>query len=165
MLLTQHPHNFNSRSHAGSDSRMILTGSSFRIFQFTLPRGERPHKAHKALSIGIISIHAPTRGATKAPDCPSAHPCYFNSRSHAGSDGMGEHFEVYLKEFQFTLPRGERPYIHCMKCNMNQVNLQMDSLQRYFHRYKLQKSIHRRCEPLRTMEAADGSHLNYEHAF
>lgn len=41
----------------------------------------------------------------------------------------------------------------------------MDSLQRYFHRYKLQKSIHRRCEPLRTMEAADGSHLNYEHAF
>lgn len=41
----------------------------------------------------------------------------------------------------------------------------MDSLQRYFHRYKLQKSIHRRCEPLRTMEVTYGSHLNYQQVF
>ena len=79
------------------------------LFQSTLPQGERQRpdiqqcaqadfnpRSHKGSDtmVGVasilyqISIHAPTRGATKAPK-----------------------YEDVAKEFQSTLPQGERPAV------------------------------------------------------
>ena len=61
------------------------TSSVIASFQSTLPRGERP----KAIGVDvskIISIHAPTRGATSRRFHPSKKRNYFNPRSHEGSD-------------------------------------------------------------------------------
>ena len=76
-----------------------------------------------------ISIHAPTRGATKQHICPFFHQRDFNPRSHEGSDynssciytfrtisihapTRGATFRILVpnlcKRFQSTLPRGER---------------------------------------------------------
>ena len=57
-----------------------------RLFQFTLPRGERPGSLFhsRILSQG------------------------FNSRSRGGSDLKQADNPTVLNEFQFTLPRGER---------------------------------------------------------
>ena len=57
-----------------------------RLFQSTLPRRERLSSAEIPDDLIVISIHAPTKGAT-LPAYPSnwCHP-YFNPRSHEGSD-------------------------------------------------------------------------------
>ena len=77
---------FNPRSHTGSDIKSQLIESGFAQFQSTLPHGERPRAAHFYFSkpmfqstlphgerqgvaredglLIIVSIHAPTRGAT-----------------------------------------------------------------------------------------------------
>ena len=56
-----------------------------RLFQSTLPRGERPTPLRYGESGSRVSIHAPTRGAT---GCNPTPPRY--------------------ERFQSTLPRGER---------------------------------------------------------
>ena len=121
--------NFNSRSRAGSDF-LSLRGRRFaKIFQFTLPCGERRHSLlhpfHKikfqfTLPCGErllviawaalrknISIHAPVRGATFVRE----NPREFEKISiHAPVRGATletiKNFKWYL--FQFTLPCGER---------------------------------------------------------
>ena len=56
------------------------------VFQSTLPRGERRLRISVFLLIRWISIHAPTRGATRR-NLPVLLLCsYFNPRSHEGSD-------------------------------------------------------------------------------
>ena len=55
---------FNPRSHEGSDSRRVAILTTFSRFQSTLPRRERLPVSHCAGQIFIISIHAPTKGAT-----------------------------------------------------------------------------------------------------
>ena len=80
-----HCADFNPRSHEGSDIRPKRDRKCGCIFQSTLPRGERP----KAIGVDvskIISIHAPTRGATSRRFHPSKKRNYFNPRSHEGSD-------------------------------------------------------------------------------
>ena len=76
---------FNPRSHEGSDAvagTLIIYALGF---QSTLPRGERHgEKVLNAIAL-MISIHAPTRGATILP-------LRFSFR----------------RRFQSTLPRGER---------------------------------------------------------
>jgi len=65
---------------------MINLSLLLGIFQSTLPRGERPWTAANPILADGISIHAPTWGATfflfGTPICS----CYFNPRSHVGSD-------------------------------------------------------------------------------
>ena len=102
---------FNPRSHEGSDGETLLN----------------------TVTPILISIHAPTRGATVGimplwggvvNFNPRSHEgsdaarntiiCIyftnFNPRSHEGSDGEG-YTEVYdYVEFQSTLPRGERQF-------------------------------------------------------
>ena len=85
-LLVNRCLHFNPRSHERSDNlrqveRLINVG-----FQSTLPRDERLDCLCKKIIVDIISIHAPTRGATN-PDLPD------NENS---------------KVFQSTLPREER---------------------------------------------------------
>ena len=55
----------------------------------------------------LISIHAPTRGATYADSEKIKKAANFNPRSHAGSDKLEKHEREFVI-FQSTLPRGER---------------------------------------------------------
>ena len=98
---------FNSRSHAGSDLRTRSASSATRTFQFTLPRGERLSRLESEEITALVSIHAPTRGATDIP-ARYGRVHRFNSRSHAGSDAHGWFDKYGQNLFQFTLPRGER---------------------------------------------------------
>ena len=100
--------NFNPRSHERSDvhcrrscqdcqtfqstlpreERQILT-VPFRFiweFQSTLPREERLSDFSSLFRVFIISIHAPTRGATETLDAVKADTTDFNPRSHERSD-------------------------------------------------------------------------------
>ena len=99
-------------------------------FQSTLPRGERLGvDGLRVLRRAVVSIHAPTWGATKAKEVEvsplevSIHaPTWgatrirgpdqdgwrcFNPRSHVGSD-MALPINSPNPTFQSTLPRGER---------------------------------------------------------
>ena len=58
-----------------------------------------------------ISIHAPTRGATGSPDAAAVKAMNFNPRSHKGSDGKDLCFCRFHKAFQSTLPQGERQFL------------------------------------------------------
>ena len=55
----------------------------------------------------LISIHAPTRGAT-LPLRVDLRARYFNPRSHEGSDSKYLIYDNGASQFQSTLPRGER---------------------------------------------------------
>ena len=77
---------FNPRSHGGSDNAPIYNGAS-----------------------RIISIHAPTGGATKSDLYSVSGQRNFNPRSHGGSDASAASSVNPFPSFQSTLPRGERP--------------------------------------------------------
>ena len=62
-------HYFNPRSREGSDVYTYLPIMVLRIFQSTLPRGERLSIFESSNTSRIISIHAPARGATYFPTC------------------------------------------------------------------------------------------------
>ena len=76
---------FNPRSHEGSDRRYHRPERD-PLFQSTLPRGERHGSSQFSGMPVVISIHAPTRGATH---------------------GSANQYKSNLI-FQSTLPRGER---------------------------------------------------------
>ena len=101
---------FNPRSRAGSDSsdhlaqcagqnvsihapargatRARTACSSIRLFQSTLPRGERPLQGSYGVYRWSVSIHAPARGATTSVMAMTMQHGGFNPRSRAGSDGI-----------------------------------------------------------------------------
>ena len=85
LLLPVATSNFNPRSHEGSDLRQSASTCQ-KSFQSTLPRGERQAADSIQARKGIISIHAPTRGATKQ----------YRAKTNVNA------------KFQSTLPRGER---------------------------------------------------------
>ena len=104
--------------------------STSRIFQSTLPRKERrppdiilaflvqisihaPTKGATKLQVlsykfVIISIHAPTKGATLLHRYLWQMECNFNPRSHERSDWIICNEIISILEFQSTLPRKER---------------------------------------------------------
>ena len=62
---TRHLHrNFNPRSDERSDVLYTSLQSLLSIFQSTLRRTERRLRVHHSISSSVISIHAPTNGAT-----------------------------------------------------------------------------------------------------
>ena len=75
---------FQSTLPRGERPRFLVSLRRIFTFQSTLPRGERHNKA-KVVSIYVVSIHAPTWGATTPSDT-----------------------SLPLAMFQSTLPRGER---------------------------------------------------------
>ena len=77
---------FNPRSREGSDDRVPAAYVHQRLFQSTLPRGER-----RAGFLGYV------------------WRIYFNPRSREGSDAAVAACASDYFEFQSTLPRGERP--------------------------------------------------------
>ena len=98
---------FNPRSHEGSDGfprRPMIPRSAF---QSTLPRGERRIILDKKGVNKVISIHAPTRGATMAGEKISVE---WVISIHAPTRGATQ-FSLKNRQrvqFQSTLPRGER---------------------------------------------------------
>ena len=99
---------FNPRSHEGSDKILHILHNIISIFQSTLPRRERlpisnersrkitfqstlprrerQSRAYQYCLWAIISIHAPTKGATRDIAAFDAYLRDFNPRSHEGSD-------------------------------------------------------------------------------
>ena len=55
-----------------------------------------------------ISIHAPTRGATRGRVYRARGGDDFNPRSHKGSDAIPKYALSLITQFQSTLPQGER---------------------------------------------------------
>ena len=98
---------FNPRSHAGSDNSTSARTISGLLFQSTLPRGERLTGSGRSSSQLRISIHAPTRGATKSAEYVAS---ITDISIHAPTRGATWHAspQRIMFEFQSTLPRGER---------------------------------------------------------
>ena len=111
-------------------TRAALRAVTCGVFQFTLPRGERPCASWRMLTGQSVSIHAPAWGATALQGSPLPDPrrfksrsrvgsdrrprgrvttgAGFNSRSRVGSDPPARETPAKRRQFQFTLPRGER---------------------------------------------------------
>ena len=66
--------------------RLMISAGLTLLFQFTHPRGVRPFRWSIGYLVSIVSIHAPTWGATARRGCPVSHPYGFNSRTHVGCD-------------------------------------------------------------------------------
>ena len=98
---------FNPRSHEGSDQNRQM---QYRLLKNFNPRSHEGSDIRKPYLIikRVISIHAPTRGATRSgrqlrrPYIISIHA------PTRGATGIKE-FNDNGGEFQSTLPRGERP--------------------------------------------------------
>ena len=105
---------FNPRSHEGSDLRQSASTCQ-KSFQSTLPRGERQAADSIQARKGIISIHAPTRGATKQYRAKTNVNAKFQSTLPRGERLEEKILSEELQKFQSTLPRGERPncFDHC----------------------------------------------------
>ena len=130
-IVTTKTESFNPRSHEGSD---LLCINDLRKSCSFNPRSHEGSDLCLFCSIyllHIVSIHAPTRGATKPTRCVRLLSRCFNPRSHEGSDCLNPRdvLNYYLVSihaptrgattkkpmlgflhflFQSTLPRGER---------------------------------------------------------
>ena len=124
---------FNPHSHEGSDNHMYDKERYERLFQSTLPRGERLGCIQNGYRMYTISIHTPTRGATKdnasipIRDAISIHTptrgatqvrqdsicrsMAFQSTLPRGERRIAVKSCRRTEKFQSTLPRGERPHI------------------------------------------------------
>ena len=85
MKLTRN--NFNPRSHEGSDYSFCCFFGHEVISIHAPTRGATVKNQQPTTAIEI-SIHAPTRGATVFSDIHIFDRYYFNPRSHEGSDGL-----------------------------------------------------------------------------
>ena len=121
---------FNPRSRTGSDLSWASGKLPNRMFQSTLPHGERRMICHCVRYPIGVSIHAPARGATQRLLQHGADIGFqstlphgerqngylqvqlfqcFNPRSRTGSDRRRYKGVYICLEFQSTLPHGERP--------------------------------------------------------
>ena len=99
---------FNPRTHEGCDIFYINDVKCATKFQSTHPRGVRRARARKTNMAHHVSIHAPTRGATRPWKHLSATTCRFQSTHPRGVRPLR-----YVKDnngvwFQSTHPRGVR---------------------------------------------------------
>ena len=77
---------FNPRTHVGCDWRAGGWLSIASKFQSTHPRGVRRTVAVCVALELLVSIHAPTWGATRVPPSDRCTLCCFNPRTHVGCD-------------------------------------------------------------------------------
>ena len=89
MLLADQPEwiSFNPRTHAGCDGRQEVEVEVLPCFN---PRTHAGCDAEPGFWIPEhdVSIHAPTRGATKLCNASMFSPASFNPRTHAGCDNF-----------------------------------------------------------------------------
>ena len=76
---------FNPRAHGGRDLRAVPMLLRTSRFQSTRPRGARLGTFIKYFQCTIVSIHAPTGGATLSDQSPASQKS-FNPRAHGGRD-------------------------------------------------------------------------------
>ena len=99
---------FNPRSHERSDgdvNKIDCGGSVISIHAPTRGATFVPRRISRYI---VISIHAPTRGATYDQDMYNEQAVNFNPRSHERSDCQALFFVRTNRRFQSTLPREER---------------------------------------------------------
>jgi hypothetical protein len=77
---------FNPRAHAGRDPAPPHFWMEGGLFQSTRPRGARLDPALHIAKYCMVSIHAPTRGATHSLRRLRCALAGFNPRAHAGRD-------------------------------------------------------------------------------
>ncbi len=77
---------FQSTPPRGGRQNNLDALSEPRAFQSTPPRGGRHHHENDYHQISLVSIHAPTRGATPGLGRCSGVCASFNPRPHAGGD-------------------------------------------------------------------------------
>ena len=70
-----------------------------QIFQSTLPRRERQQLLWCISKLGVISIHAPAKGATGHAPCQSRISLDFNPRSREGSDTLAQCTHIGQTDF------------------------------------------------------------------
>ena len=109
-------YHFNPRSHEGSDSFAVIKMTFLARFQSTLPRGERLNEARSILENLVISIHAPTRGATSTLNNVTDVQQISIHAPTRGATPIYLPVNDFLKVFQSTLPRGERQLGHSRFC-------------------------------------------------
>ena len=121
--------NFNPRSHERSDGHRGKQRTCIRYFNprshERSDRADRGHqkddghfnpRSHERSDFNhtggeqsmIISIHAPTRGATVHGSKDRSNRIHFNPRSHERSDDDHKDYKPVPGKFQSTLPREER---------------------------------------------------------
>ncbi len=83
---------FNPRTHAGCDVKCLRWCKMVLVFQSTHPRGVRPIDAIIHKTMDVVSIHAPTRGATSIVELPKIVD---EVSIHAPTRGATQHI-VYL---------------------------------------------------------------------
>ena len=77
---------FNPRAHAGRDLQGDVETYAPVAFQSTRPRGARQGRLATTPADNLVSIHAPTRGATISYKTKASLAFCFNPRAHAGRD-------------------------------------------------------------------------------
>ena len=108
MTSTGYVRNFNLRSHEGSDTVALETLNSYLNFNPRSHEGSDDTDSSKAVGADIISIHAPTRGAT-ADILKAIEDKLFQSTLPRGERPAIDPQLNSQYRFQSTLPRGERP--------------------------------------------------------
>ena len=99
---------FNPRSRTGSDVRVNPLRHRHPSFNPRSRTGSDGRHWSAYQRRGLVSIHAPARGATQAPIRRPMQAARFNPRSRTGSDKYARHQSATGLEFQSTLPHGER---------------------------------------------------------
>ena len=106
----------------------LIEGTSSTLFQSTLPREERQSLLLRYDLSKYISIHAPTRGATKGRFHSFREQLYFNPRSHERSDNS---FESNLNFAEHFNPRShERSDTGCLLMRARNLNFNPRSHER-----------------------------------
>ena len=99
---------FQSTRPRGARHRVALVTTQFFQFQSTRPRGARLLSVRVNKDVCVVSIHAPTRGATR---CPAAYHGVLQGVSiHAPTRGatISVVSKLLGHQFQSTRPRGAR---------------------------------------------------------
>ena len=100
---------FNPRTHTGCDNCLLCGHVPISVFQSTHPHGVRRAIVQNIMIHLTVSIHAPTRGATRRPcRAPRLH-LSFNPRTHTGCDKNPCNTDTIAGVFQSTHPHGVRP--------------------------------------------------------
>ena len=114
--------NFNPRSHKGSDLFFLIAQGCAFHFNPRSHKGSDAIPRHTNASHYRISIHAPTRGATGAAYL-SAHGGLISIHAPTRGATINKYVLVnVLRQFQSTLPQGERLNAEQVSATVNDFN-------------------------------------------
>ena len=99
---------FNPRTHTGCDNTHTAAVHKSCCFNPRTHTGCDNQDGHSC-GCAVVSIHAPTRGATVFSTRASRSSCSFNPRTHTGCDDASLFGASCLFRFQSTHPHGVRP--------------------------------------------------------